>query len=45
MDEERHYDQYDTELENTDKFGDKYLALQSIECSRNRYAIATVWEA
>lgn len=33
-DEERHYDQYTTELENLDKFGEKYLALQSIERSR-----------
>ncbi|MCU0961774.1 MAG: hypothetical protein MUF48_16895 [Pirellulaceae bacterium] len=35
-DEERHYDQYDTELENMDKFGDSYLALQSIERSKTR---------
>jgi bacterioferritin len=35
-DEERHYDQYDTELANMDKFGEKYLALQSIERSRTR---------
>lgn len=34
-DEERHYDQYDVELDNLQKFGDKYLALQSIERSRN----------
>jgi len=34
-DEERHYDQYDTELENMAKFGDQYLALQSIERSKN----------
>jgi bacterioferritin len=34
-DEERHYNQYDDELENLEKFGDKYLALQSIERSRN----------
>lgn len=33
-DEERHFDQYDTELENMHKFGDKYLALQSIERSK-----------
>ena len=33
-DEERHYDQYVTELENMDKFGDGYLALQSIERSK-----------
>lgn len=35
IDEERHYDQYDTELENLEKFGEKYLALQSIERSKN----------
>jgi bacterioferritin len=35
-DEERHYDQYDDELEAMDKFGDRYLALQSIERSRGR---------
>jgi len=34
-DEERHYDQYDTEMENIDKFGERYLALQSIERSKN----------
>jgi len=32
--EERHYNQYVTELENMDKFGDRYLALQSIERSK-----------
>jgi bacterioferritin len=37
-DEERHYDQYDTELENMAKFGDRYLALQSIERSKTRSA-------
>ena len=35
IDEERHFDQYDTELENMAKFGDGYLALQSIERSKN----------
>jgi bacterioferritin len=35
LDEERHFDQYDTELENLGKFGDRYLALQSIERSKN----------
>lgn len=35
VDEERHFDQYDTEMENIDKFGDRYLALQSIERSKN----------
>ncbi|MDX9971677.1 MAG: ferritin-like domain-containing protein [FCB group bacterium] len=34
MDEERHYSQYDNELENLNKYGDSYLALQSIERSR-----------
>jgi len=34
-DEERHFDQYDNELESLSKFGDNYLALQSIERSKN----------
>ena len=38
MDEERHYDQYDNELDNMAKFGEKYLALQSIERSKTRAA-------
>jgi bacterioferritin len=33
-DEERHFDQYDVEMENMRKFGDNYLALQSIERSK-----------
>lgn len=33
-DEERHFDQYDKEMENLQKFGDNYLALQSIERSK-----------
>jgi len=33
-DEERHFDQYDTEMENIDKFGERYLVLQSIERSK-----------
>lgn len=33
-DEERHFDQFDTEQENLTKFGEKYLALQSIERSK-----------
>jgi bacterioferritin len=37
-DEERHYDGYDIEMENMDKFGDRYLALQSIERSKSRVA-------
>ncbi|MBD3258618.1 bacterioferritin [candidate division GN15 bacterium] len=36
VDEERHYDQYDTELVAMAKYGDNYLALQSIERSKNR---------
>ena len=34
-DEERHFDQYDDEMNNMRKFGDNYLALQSIERSKN----------
>jgi len=34
-DEERHYDQYNTEMDNIKKFGERYLALQSIEGSRS----------
>ena len=33
-DEERHYEQYDNEVENIEKFGQRYLALQSIEGSK-----------
>lgn len=33
-DEERHFDQYDDEIANLKKFGDNYLALQSIERSK-----------
>ena len=35
MDEERHYAQYDAELENLKRFGANYLALQSIERSKS----------
>jgi bacterioferritin len=35
VDEERHFDQFDTEMENIEKFGERYLALQSIERSKN----------
>ena len=35
VDEERHADQYDTEMVNIDKFGEGYLALQSIERSKS----------
>jgi len=38
VDEERHFDQYDIELDNLSKFGDRYLALQSIERSKSRAA-------
>lgn len=41
-DEERHFDQYDTELENMAKFGERYLALQSIERSKTRAALPMV---
>jgi bacterioferritin len=33
-DEERHFDQYDTEMANLEKYGEQYLALQSIERSK-----------
>lgn len=42
VDEERHYDQYDQELDNMAKFGDRYLALQSIERSKTRGAARPV---
>jgi len=35
-DEERHYDQYDNEIDNLDRFGKEYLVLQSIERGKNR---------
>ena len=35
VDEERHFDHYDVEMENLEKFGANYLALQSIERSKN----------
>lgn len=34
-DEENHFDQFDVELDNLKRFGDKYLALQSIERSKS----------
>jgi bacterioferritin len=37
-DEERHWNQYDDELENLGRFGDNYLALQSIERSKTKAA-------
>ena len=36
VEEETHFDQYDVELQNLKKFGDRYLALQSIERSKGR---------
>lgn len=33
--EEKHFDQFDIEVENIVKFGDSYLALQSLERSKN----------
>lgn len=38
LDEERHYRQYDDEMTNMAKFGDNYLALQSIERAKTRTA-------
>jgi len=38
QDEEIHYDQFDKEMENLQKFGDNYLALQSIERSKSMAA-------
>ena len=35
IDEERHFDQFDTEMENLKLYGESYLALQSIERSKN----------
>ncbi len=35
-DEEGHFNQFDTEMENLRKFGNNYLALQSIERSKNQ---------
>lgn len=36
VDEERHYDQYDNEIDNLERFGKEYLVLQSIERSKSR---------
>lgn len=38
QEEETHFDQYDQELDNMAKFGENYLALQSIERSKSRAA-------
>ncbi len=40
VEEERHFDQFDTEIDNIAKFGDNYLALQSIERSKTMGAPA-----
>jgi len=37
-DEERHFDQFDSEMEKINKFGDRYLALQSMESSKSMAA-------
>jgi bacterioferritin len=37
-DEERHFGQFDNERENLKKFGDEYLALQSMERSKASYS-------
>jgi bacterioferritin len=36
--EEGHYDRFDTEHEKLEQYGDKYLALQSMESSKSRLA-------
>ncbi len=38
VDEERHFDQYDIEIEHLSEYGDSYLALQSIERSKRTAA-------
>jgi len=35
LDEETHFDQFDTEMENMVRFGENYFALQAIERSKN----------
>ncbi len=35
LEEEQHQDQFDTEIDNMNNFGENYLALQSIEHSKN----------
>jgi bacterioferritin len=42
MEEEVHFDQYDTEMCNIEKFGERYLALQSIERSKGMSAGSVV---
>ena len=38
VEEEGHFDQFDTEVDNLKQYGDSYLALQSIERSKNSAA-------
>lgn len=38
VDEERHFDQYDNEMDHLTEYGDNYLALQSIERSKRTAA-------
>lgn len=42
LDEEGHWSQYDNELDKVEKFGERYLALQSIERSKSLAAGAPV---
>lgn len=39
-DEERHFAQYDKEIDNIEKYGEQYLALQSMERSKTISALA-----
>lgn len=39
-DEERHFAQYDNEIDNIEKYGEQYLALQSMERSKTISALA-----
>ncbi len=45
VEEEGHYDQYDVELDNLTKFGEWYLALQSIERSKSRSMMGPIGAA
>jgi len=38
VDEERHYDNYDNEIDNMERFGENYLTLQAIERAKTRGA-------
>lgn len=39
-DEERHFDAFDTEIDNMKKYGENYMALQSIERSKSMATLA-----